>query len=63
MKFYFPRSVKGWLSFEEGRLLFKLAQLNPHLGVVVGAGCFHGRSTICLVQGSQCVGGGKIYSI
>lgn len=62
-KFKFPNQVKGWLSYQEGKLLYQLAQVNPHLGAVVELGCFHGRSTICLIQGSQKVKGGKVYSI
>lgn len=63
MTFIYPKKISGWLSYQEGKFLYQLAQLNSHLGVIVELGCYHGRSTICLVQGSQQVSGGKIYSV
>lgn len=32
MKFNFPQDVEGWLSFEEGSLLFELAQIQFIVG-------------------------------
>lgn len=61
--FIFPKDVQGWLSPGEGKLLFELAQLNPHLGVVVELGSYHGRSTICLAQGSKKVKGGRVFTV
>lgn len=63
MKFTFPKDVKGWLSLEEGKLLFNLASKNPNFGHVVELGSYHGRSTICLAQGSKKVKGGKIFTV
>jgi len=63
MKFVFPSKVEGWLTREEGRLLFKLARLNPYLGSVVELGSFQGRSTVCLAQGSKSRGGGKVFTV
>ncbi len=61
--FRFPKDVKGWLSPSEGTVLFDLAQRNPDLGKIVELGAFHGKSTICLAQGSKKVGGGKVFSV
>lgn len=63
MELIFPNDVKGWLSPSEGELLFNLAQKEPHLGVIVELGSYHGRSTICLAQGSKKVKGGKIFTV
>lgn len=63
MAFRFPERVSGWLSYKEGRLLYRLAQKNPHLGVIVELGSFYGRSTICLAQASKKTGGGKVYAV
>lgn len=63
MELIFPNDVKGWLSSVEGELLFKLAQKEPRLGVIVELGSYHGRSAICLAQGSKKVKGGKIFTI
>lgn len=63
MELIFPNDVKGWLSPGEGELLFKLAQKEPHLGVIVELGSYHGRSTICLAQGSKKVKGRKIFTV
>jgi len=61
--FEFPHDVRGWLSRAQGELLFKLSQRNPSLGRVVELGSYHGKSTICLAQGSRKVGGGPIYAV
>lgn len=63
MNFIFPSDIKGYTSGTEGKLLYKLAQKNPHLGSVVELGTFHGRSAVCLAQGSKKVGGGKVFTV
>lgn len=63
MNFIFPEDVTGYISRTEGRLLYELAQINPHSGSVVELGAFHGRSTICLAQGSKIADGGKVYAV
>jgi len=52
-KFIFPEDVEGWLWDKEGEELYKLAQRNKDLGVVVELGSYHGKSTICLAQGKK----------
>jgi predicted O-methyltransferase YrrM len=59
----FPQDVDGWLWKEEGEILYKLAQLNKNLGVIVELGSYKGKSTICLAQGSKRVNGGKVYAL
>lgn len=61
--FVFPSDITGYTSSTEGKLLYKLAQEKPHLGSVVELGTFHGRSAVCLAQGSQKVNGGKVFTI
>lgn len=59
----FPQDVEGWLWKEEGEILYRLAQLNKNIGVIVELGSYKGKSTICLAQGSKKVNGGKVYAI
>ncbi|MCL6096198.1 MAG: class I SAM-dependent methyltransferase [Patescibacteria group bacterium] len=59
----FPQDVDGWLWKEEGEILYRLAQLNKDLGVIVELGSYKGKSTICLAQGSKKVSGGKVYAL
>ncbi len=61
--FIFPNKLEGWLSPNEGSLLYQLAQRNKELGVVVELGSYHGKSTICLAQGAQNANDGKIYAV
>lgn len=59
----FPKDIDGWLGEEEGEILYWLAQKNINLGCVVELGSFHGKSTICLAQGTKKVNGGKVYAL
>ncbi len=61
--FIFPNRLEGWLSPDEGSLLYQLAQKNKKLGVVVELGSYHGKSTICLAQGVQSANDGKVYAV
>lgn len=61
--FLFPNELRGWLAPNEGELLYRLAQKNKELGVVVELGSFHGKSTICLAQGAQNINDGKVYAV
>lgn len=63
VKFIFPDKVKGWLSYNEGKVLYELAQKQPKSGCVVELGTYQGRSAICLAQGSLKAGGGPIFTI
>lgn len=49
MEFRFPDDVTGWLSEEEGRALFDLAQGKRVLEI----GSYCGRSTICMAQSAE----------
>lgn len=51
MGFRFPEDVDGWLSREEGGLLFRLAEGKDVLEI----GSYCGRSTICLAQSAKFV--------
>lgn len=62
-EFKFPKDINGYISQSEGKLLFELSQLNLHLGSIVELGAFHGRSTVCLAQGSKSVDGGEVYAV
>lgn len=44
--------VEGWLTVEEGELLYRLARACTGEGVVVEIGSFKGKSTIWLARGS-----------
>ena len=46
-------TVEGWLTDEEGELLYGLAQKCSGRGVIVEIGSWRGKSTICLGKGSQ----------
>lgn len=61
--FKFPNDIEGLSSKTEGELLYRLAQINPRLGKVVELGAYHGRSTVCLAQGSRKVEGGKVFTV
>lgn len=51
MEFRFPEDVEGWLSREEGRLLYELASGKDVLEI----GSYCGKSTICLAQSAKTV--------
>ena len=46
----FPYGVEGYLTYDEGLSLFKLAVLTPVAGVIVELGTYKGRSSVCLAQ-------------
>ena len=51
--FQFPQKIKGWLSLQEGKVLYELAKKNHSAGWVVELGSYYGKSTICLAQGAR----------
>ena len=51
------------LTPNEGRYLYKLAQLNHGKGAIVEIGIWKGKSTIWLAFGSMGAGGDKVYAI
>ncbi len=55
--------IGGWLSKEEGLLLYHLALVQSGKGVIVEIGSFHGKSTIYLGSAARETGCGKIYAI
>ncbi|GIV15309.1 MAG: hypothetical protein KatS3mg022_0744 [Armatimonadota bacterium] len=56
-------SVEGWLTVEEGELLYRLAQACAGKGVIVEIGSFKGKSTIWLAKGSLAGAGAKVVAI
>lgn len=53
-RFTFPADVEGYLSEEEGTLLYLMAALDvPENGVIVELGTYKGRSAICLGQSGR----------
>lgn len=55
--------VDGWLSYNEGELLYNLAKKCSGKGVIVEIGSWKGKSTICLAKGSKAGNNVKIYAI
>ena len=55
--------VEGMLTPNEGRYLYKLAQLNHGKGAIVEIGSWKGKSTIWLAFGSMAAGDDKVYAI
>lgn len=49
--FSFPADVEGWLSYDEGYALYRLARGKR----VMEIGSYCGRSTICMAQSAKCV--------
>lgn len=56
-------TVNGWLTRDEGELLFTLAQALPPGSTIVEIGSFFGRSTICLARGSMAGSGARVVAI
>lgn len=56
-------TVEGWLTREEGELLYRLARACKGNGVIVEIGSFKGKSTIWLAKGSQAGAGVPVYAI
>lgn len=55
--------VEGWLTVEEGELLYRLARACTGRGVIVEIGSFHGKSTIWLAKGSLAGTGARVFAI
>jgi len=55
--------IEGWLTDEEGKLLYKLAKSCTGKGVIVEIGSYKGRSTIWLAEGSKAGNRVKVYAI
>ena len=53
-------AIEGWLTDEEIRLLFSLAQRG---GTVVEIGSYRGRSTVVLAEGIRAAGQGVVWAI
>jgi len=58
-----PNNVRGFLSLEEGRELFRLAAECPAKKVIVEVGAYYGKSTIWLGGGSKKGNRSKVYSV
>ena len=56
-------NIDGWLSREEGELLYHLAKRSGTDTVIVEIGSWKGKSTICLASGSKTGCGAKVYAI
>jgi predicted O-methyltransferase YrrM len=55
--------LPGWLTYEEGDTLYRLAKACSGRGVIVEIGSWRGKSTICLGLGSQEGRGVHIYAV
>lgn len=55
--------LDGWLSRNEGRVLYQLAKSLTNDSMVVEIGSFQGKSTICLAQALKEKGSGRVYSV
>ncbi|MGC8784082.1 MAG: class I SAM-dependent methyltransferase [Armatimonadota bacterium] len=56
-------SVEGWLTVEEGELLYRLARACTGRGAIVEVGSFKGKSTIWLAKGSLAGAGARVVAI
>lgn len=56
-------TVEGWLTVEEGELLYRLARACTGRGVIVEIGSFKGKSTIWLAKGAQAGKSVRVYAI
>lgn len=56
-------SVEGWLTVEEGELLYRLARACTGKGAIVEIGSFKGKSTIWLAKGSLAGAEAKVVAI
>lgn len=55
--------LPGWLSYEEGETLYRLAESCTGSGVIVEIGSWRGKSTTCLGLGSKAGNGVKIFAV
>ncbi len=51
--FVFPKDVEGYLTEDQGRLLWEFANRTPADGLIVELGAYKGKSTICLAQAGR----------
>lgn len=56
-------SVEGWLTVEEGELLYRLARACAGRGAIVEIGSFKGKSTIWLAKGALAGARAKVVAI
>jgi predicted O-methyltransferase YrrM len=56
-------ALPGWLSYEEGELLYDLARGCSGRGAIVEIGSWRGKSTVCLGLGSQAGSKVKVYAV
>jgi predicted O-methyltransferase YrrM len=59
----FVSDVPGWLSPQEGRLLYDLARRAPADGCIVEIGSWKGRSTVWLASGSRSGRGARVVAV
>jgi hypothetical protein len=57
------KNIKGWLTEDEGHLLYNLAKKASSNQVIVEIGSWKGKSTICLGNGSKDGNHAKVYAI
>ena len=57
------RSVPGWLTTADARLLYAFAHHGPGAGAIVEIGSAWGRSTVALASGSKRAGRERVYAI
>lgn len=55
--------VEGWLTVEEGELLYQLAKACTGRGVIVEIGSYKGKSTIWLAKGALDGAGGPVVAV
>jgi MMP 1-O-methyltransferase len=55
--------LPGWLSYEEGETLYRLAERCTGRGVIVEIGSWRGKSTTCLGLGSKAGRGVHVYAV
>jgi predicted O-methyltransferase YrrM len=55
--------LPGWLSYEEGETLYRLAKECTGRGVIVEIGSWRGKSTTCLALGSMAGNGVRVYAV
>jgi predicted O-methyltransferase YrrM len=55
--------VPGWLTYEEGETLYRLASKCSGRGVIVEIGSWRGKSTTCLGLGSKAGNSVRIFSV
>lgn len=59
----FVAQVEGWLTREEGALLYALARACPASTAIVEIGSYKGKSTICLAAGAAAGSRCRVYAV